>query len=153
MDCTLLWYLSGYSLSSTAQLVVQSSKKQEEPGDGLAVKELLDALNMLQKRLDEMKRDTMVDELEAASFAAGTHIHENVREDRESLGTSETGPEVQVDGNDKSSFGARTSSKIAAAGSSCCPNLEVSSAGTGTVVTGNDQIGTSIAAVRCAVEE
>eukprot|EP00057_Strongylocentrotus_purpuratus_P009689 XP_011664163.1 PREDICTED: uncharacterized protein LOC755050 [Strongylocentrotus purpuratus] len=128
MDCTVLWYLSGYSLSSTVQLALKSIN-QVEPYTVLAVKQLLQTLNASQKRLDEIKRGTLVDGPQGASSDVGTLVQDNPREvggNRESSVTSETASKKQIDGMVESSTVSESETdecQDAAAGSSCPPSL------------------------------
>lgn len=135
MDCTVLWYLSGYSLSSTVQLAIQSIK-QLEPNTVLAVKQLLQTLNTSQKRLDEIKRAALVDGPQGASSDVGTPVQDNSREvvgNRESSVTSETASKKQIDGLGESSTASGSAieeCQDAAAGISCPTSIASSSTDT-----------------------
>ncbi|XP_063953148.1 uncharacterized protein LOC129256321 isoform X2 [Lytechinus pictus] len=101
MDFCLLWYLSGYSLSSTVQFVLQAKRNQDEPYTDVAFEELLETFNSLQRRLDEMKRGVLVDKLQGASSDVGAHVQNDSRETdfkKESSVNSETVSKEQVGG-------------------------------------------------------
>ncbi|XP_072174296.1 uncharacterized protein [Diadema setosum] len=81
MDCTVLWYLSGYSLSTAVQLAIQSSRRLDiETDTGNALDQLLRDFKMLRSRLDEIeqKEENIQQSQEVArQHAGGAAILEN----------------------------------------------------------------------------
>ncbi|XP_033624603.1 uncharacterized protein LOC117288031 [Asterias rubens] len=57
MDCTILWFLSGYSLSTAVQLAAEANKSILDPGsvDGITLAQLITEFRVLQERLKNIQ--------------------------------------------------------------------------------------------------
>lgn len=59
MDCTILWFLSGYSLSTAVQLAAEANKSILDPGsaDGITLAQLITEFRVLQERLKNIQEE------------------------------------------------------------------------------------------------